>query len=56
MEISAGGRALKGRNGDELNTMETEGQMLQRNAGFNGYETLWYSMTKPIIVTEKTRR
>lgn len=31
MEISAGGRALlKGRNGDELNTMETEGQMLQR--------------------------
>lgn len=31
MEISAGGRALlKGRNGEELNTLETEGQMLQR--------------------------
>ena len=31
MELSAGGRALlKGRGGDELNTQETEGQMLQR--------------------------
>lgn len=30
-EISAGGRALlKGRGGDELNTAETEGQMIQR--------------------------
>lgn len=29
--LSAGGRSLlKGRNGDELNTLETEGQMLQR--------------------------
>jgi len=31
VELSAGGRALlKGRNGDELNTQESEGQMLQR--------------------------
>lgn len=31
LEISAGGRALlKGRGGDELNTQETEGQMIQR--------------------------
>lgn len=31
MELSAGGRALlKGRGGDDLNTLETEGQMLQR--------------------------
>ncbi len=31
VEISAGGRALlKGRTGDDLNTLETEGQMLQR--------------------------
>jgi type III restriction enzyme len=31
MELSAGGRALlQGRTGDELNTTETEGQMLQR--------------------------
>jgi len=31
MEISAGGRALlKGRTGDDINTIETEGQMLQR--------------------------
>ncbi len=31
MELSAGGRALlKGRIGDDLNTLETEGQMLQR--------------------------
>lgn len=31
IELSAGGRAfLKGRNGAELNTLETEGQMLQR--------------------------
>src|SRR5712671_5042823 len=31
IELSAGGRALlKGRTGDELNTTETEGQMLQR--------------------------
>jgi len=31
VEISAGGRALlKGRNGDDLNTLETEGQMIQR--------------------------
>lgn len=31
IELSAGGRSLlQGRNGDELNTLETEGQMLQR--------------------------
>ncbi|MBI2918966.1 MAG: DEAD/DEAH box helicase family protein [Chloroflexi bacterium] len=31
IELSAGGRALlKGRTGDDLNTMETEGQMVQR--------------------------
>ena len=31
IELSAGGRALlQGRGGDELNTLETEGQMLQR--------------------------
>lgn len=31
VEISAGGRALlKGKRGDDLNTLETEGQMLQR--------------------------
>ena len=31
IELSAGGRALlRGRTGDELNTTETEGQMLQR--------------------------
>jgi len=31
LELSAGGRALlQGRTGDELNTTETEGQMLQR--------------------------
>jgi type III restriction enzyme len=31
IELSAGGRALlKGRGGDDLNTLETEGQMLQR--------------------------
>lgn len=31
LEISSGGRALlKGRTGDDLNTLETEGQMLQR--------------------------
>ena len=31
LELSAGGRALlQGRGGDELNTLETEGQMLQR--------------------------
>src|SRR5664280_576263 len=31
IELSAGGRALlKGRTGDELNTQETEGQMIQR--------------------------
>src|SRR5207247_4504493 len=31
IELSAGGRALlQGRRGDELNTQETEGQMLQR--------------------------
>jgi type III restriction enzyme len=31
IELSAGGRALlKGRTGDELNTLETEGQMIQR--------------------------
>ena len=31
VELSAGGRALlKGRTGDELNTIETEGQMIQR--------------------------
>jgi len=31
VELSAGGRALlKGRGGDDLNTLETEGQMLQR--------------------------
>jgi len=31
MELSAGGRALlKGRTGDDLNTKETEGQMIQR--------------------------
>jgi type III restriction enzyme len=31
MELSAGGRALlKGRGGDELNTLETEGQMIHR--------------------------
>jgi type III restriction enzyme len=31
VELSAGGRALlKGRNGEDLNTLETEGQMIQR--------------------------
>ena len=31
IELSAGGRSLlKGRTGDELNTQETEGQMIQR--------------------------
>lgn len=31
LELSSGGRALlKGRGGDDLNTMETEGQMIQR--------------------------
>src|SRR5258707_3290100 len=31
IELSAGGRALlQGRGGDELDTLETEGQMLQR--------------------------
>ena len=31
VQLSAGGRALlKGRRGDDLNTLETEGQMLQR--------------------------
>jgi type III restriction enzyme len=31
LDISAGGRSLlKGRNGEELNTLETEGQMIQR--------------------------
>ena len=31
VEISKGGRALlKGRDGEDLNTLETEGQMLQR--------------------------
>ena len=30
IELSAGGRALLQGRGDELNTLETEGQMLQR--------------------------
>ena len=31
IELSAGGRSLlKGRTGEDLNTLETEGQMLQR--------------------------
>jgi type III restriction enzyme len=55
IELSKGGRQLlQGRTGDELQTLETEGQMLQRvMPDLMGMKNIWSSTTRRTTATAR---